>query len=203
MSVTDASGGQIAGELRESARLMNSLASDPSIVDTIRRMADAMIACLRGGGTIYLLGNGGSAADAQHIAGELVGRFRRERGGYACVALSTDTSVMTAVANDYGYEAVFARQVDGLVRRGDVVLGITTSGNSGNILLALELARERGAAVLGLSGCGGGKLAELADVCLTVPSNDTPRVQECHGAIGHILCGLIEQALCDAEPSDD
>ena len=189
----------IRQQLRQSASVKLALAEDPKAIETVRRMAEAMIACLRGGGTIYLMGNGGSAADAQHIAGELVGRFKNDRPAYACVALSTDTSVITSVGNDYGFEQIFARQVEGLVREGDVVVGISTSGGSTNVLRGIEAARRRKAVVLGLSGRGGGKLAELADVCFVAPSSDTPRIQECHITVAHILCGLVEHALCQSD----
>jgi D-sedoheptulose 7-phosphate isomerase len=190
----------ICRQLRESGSLKLKLAEDPAAIETIRRMADALIACLRGGRTVYVMGNGGSAADAQHIAGELVGRFRRERGGFACVALSTDTSILTSVANDYGFEDVFARQVCALVRPGDIAWGISTSGASKNVIKALMMAREKGATTLGLSGGDGGPLAQIADICFSAPSSDTPRVQECHITVAHILCGLVEDALC-GEPS--
>ena len=190
---------EIRRQLRESAELKTTIADDPALVETVSRMADAIITCLRNGGVLYTFGNGGSAADAQHIAGELVGRFKRERGGLACVALTTDSSVITSTANDYGFDAIFVRQVDALVREGDAVLAISTSGESENVLRAAELALERKAAVLALSGHEGGRLAMLADICLTVPSDDTPRIQECHINVAHILCGLVEDKLCESE----
>jgi len=182
--------------LGESALLKLKIRDDAGAVEIIVRMAETMAACLEKGGTIYVMGNGGSAADAQHIAGELVGRFKKERHAFACVALSTDTSVLTSVGNDYGFNEIFMRQVEGLVRQGDVVLGLSTSGKSRNVIDALELARERGATVLALSGGGGGELPRIADHCLTVPGTDTPRVQECHITVAHILCELVEDRLC-------
>ncbi len=190
---------EIRRQLRESAELKTAIADDPALVETVSRMADAIITCLRNGGVLYTFGNGGSAADAQHIAGELVGRFKLERGGFACVALTTDSSVITSTANDYGFDAVFVRQADALVREGDAVLAISTSGESENVIRAVELARARKAVVLALSGNEGGRLATLADICLTVPSADTPRIQECHINVAHILCGLVEGKLCESE----
>jgi len=190
---------EIRRQLRESADLKTAIAADPALVETVSQMTDAIITCLINGGVLYTFGNGGSAADAQHIAGELVGRFKRERGGLACVALTTDSSVVTSIANDYGFDSVFVRQVDAMVREGDAVLAISTSGESENVIRAVELARARKAVVLALSGNEGGRLAQLADICLTVPSADTPRIQECHGIVVHILCGLVEEKLCESE----
>jgi len=141
------------------------------------------------------MGNGGSAADAQHLAGELVGRFLMERPGLRCVALNTDASIMTAVGNDYGFESVFARQVAALVKGGDAVIGLSTSGSSVNVNAAIDEARERGALTVGLSGGDGGLLARKCDLSIVVPAEVTPRIQEAHGTIIHILCGLIEQAM--------
>ena len=164
--------------------------------ETIMAMAERIVEALRNGGRLYIFGNGGSAADAQHLAGELVGRFMIERRALPCQAFTTDTSVLTAVANDYGYDDVFSRQVEAFVGEGDVCLAISTSGNSPNVNRAAGLAKEKGAAVLGLSGKGGGELAELADLCITVPADTSPRIQECHIMIGHILCDIVERRLC-------
>jgi D-sedoheptulose 7-phosphate isomerase len=163
--------------------------------EVIERMAQVAVKALKAGGRIYVCGNGGSAADSQHIAGELVGRFLKERAALPCVALSTDTSVLTAVANDYDFSEVFARQVEAHARPGDVVLGISTSGNSPNVVKALERARELGAATLALSGRGGGRLAQVADVCLTAPGDSSPRIQEVHITAAHVLCDLIERRM--------
>jgi len=152
--------------------------------------------CLSAGGKVLLCGNGGSAADAQHIAGELVGRFKLERPGYHAVALTTDTSVLTAVANDYGFDQVFARQVEGLGRQGDVLIGYSTSGNSANVVKAIEKAKAIGMNTIGLTGKGGGAMAALCDICIQATTTDTPIVQECHAAAGHILCALVEKQLC-------
>lgn len=147
------------------------------------------------GGKVLLMGNGGSAADAQHIAAELVGRFKKERRALPAIALTTDTSILTAIGNDYGFDEILRRQVEALAQPDDVVIGISTSGNSLNILLAIEKAKEIGAKTIGLSGKGGGKLSQSALLCLVVPSDDTPRIQEAHITIGHIICDLVEESL--------
>ena len=140
-------------------------------------------------------GNGGSAADAQHIAAELTGRYKTERGALAGIALTTDTSALTAIGNDYGYEFVFSRQLEALGREGDLLIAISTSGNSGNVIKALELARKIGIKTIGLSGRTGGAMNELCELNLVVPSNDTPRIQEMHIMIGHIICQAIDDAF--------
>ena len=142
-----------------------------------------------------LCGNGGSAADAQHIAAELTGRYKTERGALAGIALTTDTSALTAIGNDYGYEFVFSRQLEALGREGDLLIAISTSGNSGNVVKALELARKIGIKTIGLSGRTGGAMNELCELNLVVPSNDTPRIQEMHIMIGHIICQAIDDAF--------
>jgi D-sedoheptulose 7-phosphate isomerase len=154
---------------------------------------------LRSGGRVLLCGNGGSAADAQHIAAELVGRFKLERSAFAAVALTTDTSILTALGNDYGYSTVFSRQVEALCNEGDVLIGISTSGNSPNVLEAVRVARERGAKTVGLTGENGGKLKDLVDACIRIPSSDTPRIQEGHITIGHIICELVETELASTK----
>ncbi len=163
--------------------------------DQIERIARRLAEVLRGGGVIYALGNGGSAADAQHMACELVGRFQMERAPLPCHALSTDTSVLTAVANDYAVEDVFTKQVQAFVGEGDAVIGLSTSGNSPNVVSALREARRRGALTIGFTGRGGGALAAECDLLLAVPADSTPRVQEAHGTVIHILCDLIETEL--------
>lgn len=159
----------------------------------VEKMADAVLKSLRAGHRVYLCGNGGSAADAQHLAGEFIGRFTLERAPLPAIALTTDTSVLTCVANDYSFDAIFERQVNGLVQAGDVLIALSTSGNSKNVLLAVEAARKRGAVVLGFSGRGGGKLKELADLCLVAPAQESARIQELHITCGHILCELVEK----------
>jgi D-sedoheptulose 7-phosphate isomerase len=162
-------------------------------LDRIAEIAGALVATIKQGGTIFWCGNGGSAADSQHLAAELVGRYQRDRAPIASVALTTDTSALTAIANDFGYRDVFTRQVEGLVRRGDALVGISTSGNSENILLAIRAARSRGAVTIGLLGRDGGRLGTECDYSLVVPCAETPRIQEMHITIGHILCDLIER----------
>ncbi len=167
----------------------------------IRELGEELIACLRYGNRIFLCGNGGSAADAQHIAAELVCRFETKRRALPAIALTTDTSALTAIGNDFGYERVFARQIEALARPGDVLIGISTSGNSGNIVAAMELADEMGVISIGLLGAGadqcGGRLAEIAAHALVVPVQQTARVQECHILVGHIWCAMIDAAFVE------
>lgn len=165
------------------------------LTPVIAQAAELCVAALAQGKRLYLCGNGGSASDAQHIAAELVGRFVGERRALPAVALNTDTSALTAIANDYGYHHVFRRQVEGLVRAGDVLIGISTSGRSENVRLALEAAHAQGARTVGLVGKDGGDIAPGVDVAVVVPSDTTARIQECHILIGHIWCDLIEQGL--------
>jgi len=162
--------------------------------DAIAAAAALTIRGLAGGGKLLVMGNGGSAADAQHFAAELVGRFRCERAALAAIALSTDTSILTAVGNDYGFESIFSRQVEALARPGDVVFAISTSGRSPNVVKALAVARRLGCATIVLTGGDGGSALPLADAVITVPSGQTPLIQEAHLTIIHILCHLIEQA---------
>ncbi len=160
-----------------------------------QQIIDATQLCLqslRDDGKIMFAGNGGSAADAQHWAGELVSRFYYDRPGLPAIALTTDTSILTAIGNDYGYDYTFARQIEALGRKGDVFVAISTSGNSPNIVRAVEAAKLRGVRVIGFTGKKGGKLAELCDVCFRIPSDETPRIQEGHEFVGHLLCALIE-----------
>ena len=162
-----------------------------SQIENIEKAAKAIIASLKSGGKVLIFGNGGSAADSQHIAAELVGRFKKERKPFAAIALTTNTSVLTAIANDYGYEAAFSRQVEALGKPGDVAIGISTSGNSPNVIGALKKAKALGLKTIGLSG-DGGKLKAACDISIAVPSKDTPRIQESHIMIGHIICELVE-----------
>ena len=161
--------------------------------------AAAIVASLRRGGKLLVFGNGGSAADAQHVAAELVGRFTRERGGLAAIALTTDTSVLTSIGNDYAFDRVFARQVEALGRDGDVALAISTSGASANVLAALEAARARGLRTIALTGRDGGAAGRAAEVHVNVPSESTPRVQEVHRTLLHVICDLVERAFTDEQ----
>jgi D-sedoheptulose 7-phosphate isomerase len=168
----------------------------------IERCAEAMVEAYRNGKKVLIMGNGGSAADAQHFAAELVGRFLLERQALPAIALTTDTSILTAVGNDYGFEAVFSRQVEALAQAGDVVLGLSTSGHSRNVYLALQAAKKIGCVTVGLLGRDGGAIADLVDLNLTVQSHETPRIQEAHVTIIHILCDLVEKALFPAAAAD-
>ena len=180
--------------IRDSLRVKEALLAD-ELVDALVRVAATLIAAYRRDGKVLLFGNGGSAADAQHIAAELEGRYLHDRPALHALALHTNTSALTAIANDYGYARVLARQVEAAVRPGDVVIGISTSGNSENILEGVRAARAQGAVTVALTGAGGGRLKNLVDHCLAVPSAETPRIQEAHILIGHILCELVEQEL--------
>lgn len=163
----------------------------PAIADTAALMADAF----REGKKLLVMGNGGSAADAQHFAAEIVGRFKLERAALPAIALTTDSSILSAIGNDYGFDRVFSRQVEAHAQPGDVVVGISTSGNSPNVQLALEVAARRGCRTVALLGRDGGSIKKMAELPLVVPSNDTPRIQEGHIAIIHIVCDLVEKAL--------
>ena len=167
--------------------------------EILKRIAEQMTRAVFAGNKVLWCGNGGSAADSQHMAAELMGRFRRERRGIASIALTTDTSVLTAIGNDYGYERVFARQVEALCAKGDVVVGLSTSGNSKNVCAALETAQKLGAFTVALTGAGGGALASIADIALAIASKDTARIQEGHSLCGHMLCDWVEQAVCERE----
>ena len=181
--------------LAESLAAMAAFQGEPRFAATLVAMADAITSSLQSGGTLYLCGNGGSAADAQHLAGEFVGRFYYDRPPLSAVALTTDSSILTAVANDYGYEAVFERQVLALGRRGDVLLGISTSGRSANVLRALAAAAERGMACLGFSGADGGPMRAACSLLLEPPSACTPIVQQLHITAGHAVCALVERTM--------
>lgn len=171
------------------------LQQDVALQDAFAFASEACIAAYGRGSKILIAGNGGSAADAQHFAGELVSRFYFDRPALAAIALTTDTSILTAIGNDYGYEDVFSRQVQALGQTGDVFIAISTSGNSPNILKAIAQAKSQGLTVIGLTGHTGGKMQALCDVCLCAPSDSTPHIQECHLVIEHALCAGIEQAL--------
>ena len=184
---------RIEEELAESARVKQQFSRE--LKAQIAALAERMAATLAGGGTIYWTGNGGSAADAQHLAAELVGRLRRARKALASAALTTNTSLLTAIANDDSYDEVFARQVEALIRPNDMLIAISTSGSSESVLKAVARANERGAVTVGWTGETGGALAKLAKLCLCIPSRDTQCIQEAHITIGHIVCGLVEDLL--------
>jgi D-sedoheptulose 7-phosphate isomerase len=180
--------------IRESVEAQQGLL-EPAVVAAVVSAAEAITGALRDGGKVLAFGNGGSAADATHFAAELVGRYLLERDGLPAISLSDNASALTAISNDYGYDRVFARQVEALGRPGDVALGISTSGRSANVLEALSVARTGGLATVALTGGDGGSMREAADVCIAVPSAETPRVQEGHTLVAHILCELVERAL--------
>lgn len=185
----------IGEEFAKALDNFSRMAGDIGLHQQITGVLAICVDSLRAGGKLMFAGNGGSAADAQHWAGELVSRFYYDRPGLPAIALTTDTSILTAIGNDYGYDYTFARQVEALGRAGDVLLLISTSGNSPNVVRAAEAARERGIQVVGFTGQGGGKLAALCDACFRIPSTETPRIQEGHEFIGHLLCALIEAEM--------
>ena len=184
----------IKQSLCDSIVVKQAILANESLLATIQNVANISTDALRRGNRILLAGNGGSAADAQHIAAEFVSRFMYDRPGLPSMALTTDTSMLTAIANDYGYEQLFVRQLEANARKGDVFIGITTSGNSPNVLRAFEICRGLGIISVGLAG-NGGKIQSMCDYLIPVPSDSTPRIQEAHITIGHIICGLVEVAL--------
>lgn len=187
---------RIRSALEESAEVKKKLSA--GFCEEISCAARLVIAALRKGGKLVLMGNGGSAADSQHIAGELVGRFRRDRGPIAAIALSADAAVLTALGNDYGFDSIFARQIEAFCRAEDVVMAMSTSGESPNLINGLTLAKKLGAKTIALLGKGGGKCKEIADLAIIVPSDEVPRIQEAHMTIGHIISQLVEEELSGA-----
>jgi len=185
----------ITAELDKTIRVITAIAADQNLISQIAGAAETIASALRAGNKLLLAGNGGSAADAQHIAGEFVSRFHYDRPGLPAIAITTDTSILTAIGNDYGYERLFERQVQALGQRGDVFIGISTSGNSPNVVAALRQACEMGIYTIGFTGAGGGKMLELCDLVLRIPSPETPKIQEGHITVGHIICGLVESAI--------
>ena len=185
--------GNIISQLRAHCQVMAAVEREltPRIAETVALLAETF----RGGNKLLIMGNGGSAADAQHLAAEIVGRFKMERRALPAIALTTDSSILTALGNDYGFDAVFTRQIEALALPGDLVLGISTSGSSPNVAAALKLARSLGCRTVGLLGRDGGTIAPLVELSLVVPSRETPRIQEGHITIIHILCDLLEQEL--------
>lgn len=179
----------------DSIKVKSEILNDEKLLNLIKQASLKVLDAYKKGNKTLLAGNGGSAADAQHIAGEFVSRFYFDRPGLASIALSTDTSIMTAIGNDYGYENLFARQVQAQGVSGDVFIGISTSGNSKNITKALELCKEKNIVSIGLTGASGGAMNELCDYCIKAPSSCTPRIQEAHILIGHIICAIVEEEL--------
>jgi D-sedoheptulose 7-phosphate isomerase len=187
--------GIIQKRLLESIDVKRQIAENQQLLSQIERVANLIIDCFRADKSVYFCGNGGSAADAQHLAAELSGRFYYDRQPLSSDALHCNTSFLTAVANDYSYDEVYARLMKGLGRKGDVLVGLSTSGNSKNILRAFEECKKMGVLTIGFTGASGGKMKDLADICVCVPSSDTPRIQEAHITLGHIVCESIESAL--------
>lgn len=189
----------IQNSIKASIAVKTALLANQQLLEQIQMAAAICVEALQHGGKILLCGNGGSAADAQHIAAELTGRFRYDRPGLPAEALHTNTSYLTAVANDYGYEMVYSRMVEAVGREGDVLIGLSTSGNSANVVIALEKAKEIRLKTIGLCGNEGGKIEAFSDVLVKVPSSDTARVQEVHILIGHIICEIVESTLFPRE----
>ncbi len=181
---------QINTELEEHIKVISELD-----VNKIEKIVQIIIDCYKNNGKVVLFGNGGSAADAQHIAGELVGKYKLERKSLPAIALTTNTSIISAIGNDYGFERVFERQIESMVDDKDVVVGISTSGNSENVIKGILKAKEKGAKTIAFTGSNGGKMKDIVDILLNIPSDNTPRIQEGHIIVGHIICGLVEKEL--------
>jgi D-sedoheptulose 7-phosphate isomerase len=189
----------IRKEIKETADTIAAMSADDDLIARINKVVSACVAALNRGNKILFAGNGGSAADCQHLAGELVSRFHYDRPGLPGVALTTDTSILTAIGNDYGYERVFARQIEASGLPGDILFAISTSGRSPNILEAIRSARQKKMVIVGMTGGNGGDLAGMCDYCLTTPSDSTPKIQEGHILMGHIICQLIEAEIFPKE----
>ena len=184
----------ICDELNTLAASFTALASQ---AETIQQIADVCIHAIKSGGKVMFCGNGGSAADSQHLAAEFIGRYKMERAALPAIALTVDTSILTAIGNDYGYDTVFRRQVEGLGRAGDVLIGLSTSGNSRNVLQAFEQAAAMGITTVAFTGKPGGQMKQQADICLNVPAEVTNHIQELHITAGHLICELAEKAVCE------
>jgi D-sedoheptulose 7-phosphate isomerase len=191
---------RIAAHFQNSLSAITEAASDDALLQTTHAIALATIDALKAGGKLLLAGNGGSAGDAQHLAAEVVGRYKVERPGWAAIALTTDTSALTAIGNDYGFEQVFARQVQGLGQRGDIFWGFSTSGRSPNVIAAMKLARERGIVTVGFTGAKGQAMGEHCDILFVAPTDDTPVIQQIHMMAGHAICDEIEYVLTSGAP---
>jgi D-sedoheptulose 7-phosphate isomerase len=190
---------KIKNIITESIAVKQKVLGDEKLLATVNTVASKMVEALRNGNRIYFCGNGGSAADAQHLAAEFSGRFYVDREALPAEALHCNTSYLTAVANDYSYDVVYARLIKGIGTKGDFLVGLSTSGNSGNILKAFEVAREKGIHTVGFTGETGGKMKDWSDFLVNVPSKDTPRIQESHIMLGHIICQLVEEQYFDLE----
>lgn len=185
----------ILREINDSISVKQKILEDAELLHSVEKVANECVEAYSRGNRVLLAGNGGSAADAQHIAAEFVSRYAFDRPGLAAIAFTTDTSILTAIGNDYGYEQIFRRQLQSNGRQGDIFIGISTSGNSPNVLAALQCAKELGITAVGLTGQGETKMHEHCDYCIRVPSESTPRIQESHILLGHIICGIVEDAL--------
>ena len=184
---------KIKSIISESIAVKNKIFADDKLIQTTKTIVEVLVKAFKNGNRVYFCGNGGSAADAQHLAAEFSGRFYTDREALPAEALHCNTSYLTAVANDYSYDMIYARLIKGIAHKGDVLIGLSTSGNSGNILKAFETAREKGVITVGFTGETGGKMKTLSDYLLDVPSTDTPRIQESHILLGHIICQLVEE----------
>ena len=189
---------RVSSSIRASIAVKEILVQDTELISLIATVSELLIDAFRSKKKVILFGNGGSAADAQHIAAEFVGRFAFNRAALPALALSVNTSCITAIGNDYGYDLIFSRQIEALGQAGDVAIGISTSGNSRNVIQAISVAKQMGLRTIALCGSGGGKLKNEVDHCISVPSNETPRIQECHILIGHIISELVEKAIFHA-----
>jgi len=185
----------IKTNIQDSIELKSKVLADPAILDTIEDIADSIVRCYQKSGKVLFCGNGGSAADSQHLAAELSGRYYYDRPPLASEALHVNTSYLTAVANDYSYNQVYARLLKAIGNEGDILIGLSTSGNSANVIEALKVARDKNMITVGLTGDGGGKMAQHCDLLIPIPSADTPRIQECHMMIGHAICQIVELTL--------
>ncbi|MCG6968242.1 MAG: D-sedoheptulose 7-phosphate isomerase [Gammaproteobacteria bacterium] len=185
----------IKAQLRTSLEIKQQLLSNDSFLQLIEEVTNRCIQAFRHGNKVMFAGNGGSASDALHLAAEFVGRYEQDRSGIPALALSANTSTVTAVANDYGYEAIFQRQIQALGREGDVFFGLSTSGRSPNVVAAIQECKRLGIVTVGMTGSGGGDMLELCDYCLRIPSDNTARIQESHITVGHIICSMVERTL--------
>ncbi|MBL7171032.1 MAG: D-sedoheptulose 7-phosphate isomerase [Candidatus Omnitrophica bacterium] len=188
---------EILKALKESIKVKESVTRE---VDVIEEMVGVIVSAIKNGNKLLVFGNGGSAADAQHLVGELVGRFRMERKALNAIALSTNTSTITSIGNDYGFEYIFSRQIEGLAKKGDVCIGISTSGKASNVIAGIKMAKDLGVTTLALTGCDGGGLAKISDIALIVSSDSTPRIQEAHIAVIHIICEQVENGVFGISP---
>ncbi len=189
----------IKKRLEESIKVKEDMIKDDKIIESIAEIANIIIDCYKKGNKLVIFGNGGSAADAQHIAAELVSKFKLERKALCAIALNTNTSIITAIANDYEFGKIFERQVEGIVNKGDVVIGISTSGSSENVIRGLLKAKEKNAILVAFTGKSGGKIKNITNIILQIPSDETPRIQEAHITAGHIICEIVEKELANMD----